>query len=801
MGRWEYTGPNAMPSNQRILYGPGFQTGRATDVCFDPFDANTLFVSSAGGGIWKTTDSGVSWRSVGDALLTPFVSVVRAHPTVKNLIFAGLGDRKRGIGTGNGILRSEDGGETWTHIPLREDSHCTDFFFSKYNPNLMTVSFTGGGGVFYSTDRGITWTNSPINGNPNAEVTDMASGYQSYPRPLWAWVKNAGLYTSTNHGATWVKHNQPSSVLNTNVVAIGGSEFNSQEIVYLVDATQKKIFRGTYNGNSWTELTSGFPHGNATYGATANWDNADYPSVEVIRTRENSDRDYIYVGLKDLAASRAEDGWEDVGKVFTSQSMFCYGVQAVAACPINKRKIAVATLGGIYIGDISYVSSTDTASWAFNTSANQYLGINTLRGAAYHPTDPNFQLTGAYIGSPISRTNLGSWSHATTRHAQSVAIHPTNPNLMFLTSPNQGTYFTPDNWQGLWTWSNGIEHSSDTMPDFLRLVLDPTQPGVVYYGSNYLYRYTLNTLIESRLGGQNLSPSGGVVSAIAIAPTDRRVLYVGTTTGDLWKSINLGANWVKLDDVSAPAVPLRAITAISVHPTNADSILFTLSGAATSHVYSIDDTASAIPVLTDRSGNGIGMLPDIQTNWITRDHISPSSKWFVATDVGVFMTSDGGANWANAGLSYGLPICEVSTVDWIPGTGYLQAATYGRGMWRLKLADVSNETDTTLTYQANPVRNTTGLKVVFSAFNQGTAVASDVRIETAQLSLAGSSPQLVSQLPAIIGEVAPGATQGVSLLWSGPKMNDLTGKLKVTGTYRVGINQHSFTYTQVVNFP
>jgi photosystem II stability/assembly factor-like uncharacterized protein len=184
------------------------------------------------------------------------------------------------------------------------------------------------------------------------------------------------------------------------------------------------------------------------------------------------------------------------------------------------------------------------------------------------------------------------------------------------------------------------------------------------------------------LGNQQLSVNG-VVIAIAGAPSNANVIYTGSNQGELWMTTNGGSSWRRLAPGSS--LPNRAITAIAVHPNNPYKIYVALGGTGTAHVWRCDNTLASTVQWVNISGSGSTALPDIHTNTLALDPSAPDRILYVGTDIGMFYTLDGGATWRNGTAPLGLPNVQVNTLKVVPGTGYLMAATYGRGMWRIRL--------------------------------------------------------------------------------------------------------------------
>ncbi len=208
--------------------GPAVTGGRVHDVEALPRDPSTIFVASASGGLWKSTNRGMTWRNVFDTMaVSTFgdVAIARSNPSV---VYAGTGEQNNRQSTsyGNGVYRSTDGGETWTHVGLAETRHIGRVQVDPRDPDVVWVAAAGNlwapseeRGVYKSTDGGRTWERvlfidsaTGVNDmvmDPSDPGTVYAAAYQ---RQRTAWGFNgggpgSGIYktrrTGDGRGTSW----------------------------------------------------------------------------------------------------------------------------------------------------------------------------------------------------------------------------------------------------------------------------------------------------------------------------------------------------------------------------------------------------------------------------------------------------------------------------------------------------------------------------------------------------------------------------------------------------------------------
>ena len=238
----------------------------------------------------------------------------------------------------------------------------------------------------------------------------------------------------------------------------------------------------------------------------------------------------------------------------------------------------------------------------------------------------------------------------------------------------------------------GARHSSRITTD-APIILDPTNPQVIYFGGNVLDRSTNRGTTFTQISPPGDYLTGPVppeendlgpfyaneyatITWIAPAKTDGNTIYVGTDTGRLWKTTDLGATWTEF---AGQGLPVRWVNAIVVDPTDANHVFVAFSG------YREGDDSANVWETTDGGttwANISGNLPNAPVEMITYDQ--PSGQLYAATDFGVFYLKNGKKNWSRLGT--GLPNTSVLDVK-LTGDGQtLYAATFGRSVWQVPLA-------------------------------------------------------------------------------------------------------------------
>jgi hypothetical protein len=508
-------------------------------------------------------------------------------------------------------------------------------------------------------------------------------------------------------------------------VKIAPSKTNSQT-VYLLNgykpptsgsgSTNDTIWKSTDAGNTWTNISGNLGWSSSastgTINSSQNWDQCDYDSrISCTQATTNGvAHDVLFVQLVDIEESANADGnWLSVGgPTITNNALTHSDQHAMTFDPSQPARSLVGNDGGVYQFD------SGSQLW---TSLNGNLGLTQFYAAAYDPNSPNVILGGVQDnGSPFSSGDIGNWSNPRGGDGGYCAINPSNSAIQYISNDSfREIIQTTDGWNSVKNYIQPSDWLGDTIAFIPPMVLDPTNPNQLYAGTNYLWRYSASTgQWTSHLGSQQLATD--YLLAIGVAPSNGSVIYTGSNTGELYMSTTQGSAWSEIDESGLTnGLPNLAITSISVNPSNAYDVIVGLSGTGSDHLWECANTNAASPVWTDISGTGSNYLPDIPLNTIARDPADPVNTLYVGTDIGVFSTTDGGTNWTEATASLGLPNVRVDNLTTVANTGYLNAATFGRGIWRVLLdlpshvptspsnlsAAAGNNSDITLSWSAS----------------------------------------------------------------------------------------------------
>lgn len=687
-GQWSFLGPRNLDTPYRIYYGLPPLNGRINGVAYHPTDPNTFYLAAAQGGVWKTTDGGVNYTPLGDNWEVNATSSVAVDPLSPNTVYVGTGDYPGSRPYCMGIMKSTDGGATWTNLGRTElgSRAINKILVHPTNPQIVIVTqgrgASGNGQVWRSTNGGLTWSAVVTTSASWSDLSiGVASGGTQY---IWAVGGTSGsgaiIRRSSNQGLSWTTITSPVSGSQSGL-CIAASKVNVNT-VYLLCPSSRLIYKSTDAGASWTNISAGFVNGNNNY----NWSQGSYDFF--MDTSTNGGNDAVFVGLIDVVMTpNGGTSWQSIGgPAYSNQSVLHNDQHAIAINPTNPSQMLIGGDGGIFRYTHNFTSGT--GSWNY-LSAN--LGVTQFYKSAFHPTNTNIMLGGTQDNAtPFCNGNLAVWDNVGGGDGGFCAINQNTPTRQYAEAQYLSLYRTTNSWAS--SGGMGLNYGSDSVAFIAPFMLDPNNQNLFYCGTNYLYRYTEGGSWANRLGGQLLSASG-TIRSIAIAPGDGQRIYTGASDGQVWMTSNGGTNWTQIN-TGSPGLPNRVITSISVDPVNKNDILVTVSGTGSGHVWRCSNTTAGTRVWQNVSGSGASGLPDIPVNMLARDLTLPGSIWYVGTDVGVFATGDAGATWANASAPLGLPNVQVNDVKTVPGTGKLMAATYGRGMWMISLSNTQSVSGT-----------------------------------------------------------------------------------------------------------
>ena len=656
-GSWRPIGPNGLWVFQ-------LDAGRIAAILPAATPGGAMYAGTASGGVWRSTNNGISWTPLTDAECGLTTGAMARDPVNPAIIYAATGEGNGGL-NGCGVLRSTDGGNVWSLCTgcLRSTGGGNGVFSSLVVDATSAGSATssillgstnfGNGGIVRSVNSGNNWT-AVLNTGPVSSIVAHPSraGVYYAGNRVATPAASRGVYRSTDIGVTWGQLPAfPVSDENAiGRVEVAVSKASSNLIWALVgDRTTGGflgLFRWDEGTNTWTKLA-------ATGVTTAFGTQQNYDLVLAVDPRDTK---RIYIA--GVGAFRSTDGGATFQRMATSVHVDWH---VLVFDPVNPDILWAGTDGGVYL-------STDAGDTWVSRSAG--LAITQFYpGISIHP-----QATRVAGGSQDNGTHTYSgslfWDSFSGGDGGYTAINYRDPSIQWgetqwsLASGTVGRLFRRDATGAVQVRSSGII-TTDRAQFIPPLVMDPVNPVKLYFGTFRLYR-TINDGLQWTPISGDLTGGSGTITSIAISPADTNTIYVGTNDGRALISRDGGTTFTP-----ATGLPNRTVTRVVAHPTDPARAIVTVSGFGTPHVFeTVDGFATAV---TNVSGN----LIDAPTNVAV--YIPSANVIVVGTDAGAFQTADNGATWTLG--PGGMPNVIVQDLVYQASTGMLVAGTYGRGMF------------------------------------------------------------------------------------------------------------------------
>jgi subtilisin-like proprotein convertase family protein/photosystem II stability/assembly factor-like uncharacterized protein len=695
-GVFSNVGPHNVTTPYTLYMSAGPVSGRKNGIAFAPSNPNIIYVATAGGGVWKSTNGGVTFLPLSDKWPFLNTSCVAVHPTNPNIVFVGTGDYYGNFSTNSfGLMKSVDGGTTWSNVgDSGMRAGCvTHIIIEPTNPNIMTCSCGKSGNndsqIHRSTDGGNTW--APVNIMYNNTL--VQGNFDSLDRGLNGYYyaagtlpnTNGGIFRSTDKGATWTTLTSPASdTVEEKAIGLTCSKVNAA-IVYLLLTGEQKIYKSTNYGATWTEITGNFPNGPAD-NPNYNWSQSFYDYH--ISCAKDGTTDLLFVGLITVAMSRGGGAnWVDIGKTFsaTPPNNIHADQHSFAMNPAKPNQVLFGCDGGLW--RFTLTPGTAGGSWqAINNSFTDFL----IDEMAVSPAGDTYLQCGCQDNfSSSARGAVTNWLGLPAGDGCWAGYLPSGQN--FVSNQKGGIYLYPSLTSTTYTGIRSQDPKFQT--GFFAPYIYAGSTPAIYGGANYLWKYTGTGTNWTNLGTR-IAPYDAqqgefldVVTELEAAKSNKSIMYSGSMYGEVFLITGNGTAYRQIDDTHID----RVVGAIDTAWANPYDVLVGLMGDRNGNprLWRCTNTLATTPVWNSVSGAGATALPDVPVNSIERDPYDVST-WYVATDVGCFMTTNAGATWTNMN-SLGLPNVLSTAIYVNPSKTSLFVGTFGRGIWKAPLVSTATK--------------------------------------------------------------------------------------------------------------
>ena len=667
---WTFQGPDS--SGAFTGDGAGSGVGRINVIAFHPTDSNTYMIGSPGGGAWRTNNDGHTWTCVTDQLPNLSVGDIRYNPLNPNTVYLASGDRDGGDYPGIGVLKSYDGGTTWTTTgmswpdSLYNTANCILVNPIDTNSLILATSL----GIYRSFNAGASWV--LVSAGDFTQVLYRPGDTSIVYGGTTNMSASAEIYRSTNGGWTWTT--VPTTFSGVMRVSLAVTPANPNLVMALASTNSGSnyagldgIYKSTDSGVSFTEVYTGSCTGNhdllgwnsdASDCGGQGW--YDLP-IAISPTNAN----YVYIG--GVNAWRSTNGgtsWQILNQWAPSAP----GVVTVHADkhwmafnPLSPSRFFETNDGGVY----SAYNPSSSGTWRNLTNG---IGITEFYGVGVSGVD-NFVIAGAQdVGTKLIRPGLyeegdggdGMWSQldfvdSTVGYASSEYGYIDNINP---------TAFQPDltandisgNISG-----GSVEGTGSWVTPFM---VEPLSHTCLVAGYTQVYK----TCDEGNSWASiSTAFSSNTLSHIALTPADSNTIFVSedALSAPIHYTHSSGTSWTTLTPPYASAY----VSGIAVDPRDAGNIWVSFGGYGANHISSWSSALGWQPFDTG--------IPDVPVNCITMNKLT--REMYAGTEIGVFYRDSTMSSWVPQFT--GMPVVSVTDLEIDYFAGEIWASTYGRSLW------------------------------------------------------------------------------------------------------------------------
>jgi photosystem II stability/assembly factor-like uncharacterized protein len=680
--------------------GP-FRGGRTVAITGVPHQPNVFYMAAVNGGVWKTADSGNTWWPIFDDQDTGSVGAIAVAPSDPNIIYVGSGEglQRPDLSTGDGVYKSVNAGQTWTHLGLRDAQQITAILVDPKDPNRVFVAAEGHPygpnaerGVFRSIDGGKSFE-KVLHKDENIGAADLAfdpTNPQTVYAVLWAarvapWeirsgesfvAAGSGLYKSTDGGSTWsqITKGLPASD-DGGLGRIGIAVAPSQPSRMYATVEAKKdagIYRSDDAGDSWQLVNSDHRIGGRGPGAMGIAVSPDDPNVIYVAnttTWKSSDAGKSFVGFK------GAPGGDDYQRIWVSTE--------------NPDIIALTADQGAVI---SVNRGATWSSW-YNQPTAQFYHVTTDNRFPYwvYGAQQESGSAGTMSRSDYGEITFREWHSVGVFEYGYIAVDPLDSNIVYgarLTRTNQELGEVAD------VTPEPIRRGEYRYDRTLPVVFSPVNPHALYFSANVLFKS-----IDAGNSWQVISPDltrasyeapanlgafaasdpekgkhRGVIYAVAPSFKEADTIWAGTDDGLIHITRDAGKTW---QNVTPPQLkPWSKVSIIEASHLDAGTAYAAINSFRLddlhAHIYRTRDFGKSWQEITK------GIADNAPSNTIRED---PARKGllFSGTETSVYVSFDDGDNWQP--LQLNLP--HTSMRDLTIHGDDLIVGTHGRSFWIL----------------------------------------------------------------------------------------------------------------------
>jgi len=683
--------------------GPGTMSGRITSIDGAINDeGKTLYVGTAGGGVWKSINAGASYYSVFDKYCQSIgaVAINQKNPSV---VYVGTGESnmRNTVSIGNGMYKSTDGGDNWKKIGLDSTEHISKIIIHPENPDIIYVAAPGAlwsnskhRGLYKSINGGETWEkiffiNDKTGcadllmdpSNPNILFASMWE-FRRQPYSFNSGGKGSGLYKSTDGGKTWKEINKGLPPKPFGRIAMTLAPSDPKQMLAIVESSTTGLYISSDAGETWKSQS-------ATLNVTAR------PFYFSTISVDPKDPKRVYRPAFSFAYS------SDGGYSFTEASgdggWVHSDMHAIWINPAHTNIIYVGTDGGVYM------SVDKGVTWQFNHG----LPVGQFYHVAYDMKEPyniygGLQDNGSWMAPSAAPGGIGNGSWDRVNGGDGFWVVPDIDGKTVYSEYQGGNMFRTN----LATMKSvDIQPQKTTKEDKLRwnwntpIVIGSKNPNNLYVGAQYLYKSNdqgrtwkriSNDLTTNDTTKQKQENSGGLsadntsaenhctIFTISESPFDENIIWVGTDDGNLQYTIDGGNTWTNVSqNVTKCGIAKQAwVSSIELSKYDKNTLYVTFEN----HTYGDHATYLAKSIDMGKTWKRINSNEFTGFAHKIKEDTQNKNLLFLGTEMGLFQTLDGCENWFR--MKNNIPeYALVRDIQIHPKTHDLIVATHGRGIF------------------------------------------------------------------------------------------------------------------------
>ncbi|MBN2198628.1 MAG: hypothetical protein JW747_02135 [Candidatus Aminicenantes bacterium] len=689
--------------------GPAIMVGRVTDIEGAPGKPAVVYVGTASGGVWKTVDGGVTWKPIFDGIGLPSIGDIALEPGNPDVVYVGTGEAnpRNSVSAGGGVFKSTDGGATWASLGLQDTRHVSRIVVDPRRPNVVFVGALGHvfgpnkeRGVFRSEDGGRTWEKTLYTderhgvadleidpANPNI----LYASLWRFERKPWTFLsgsENGGVYKSVDGGRTWKKLVRGLPRL-AGRIGVKVAPSNPAVVYVMTESPEGILYRSDDRGETFRLVSKerrlvsrGFY----------------YTDLRVDPVEENR----VYAVSSQLFVSI--DGGSGFRRISQATHV---DFHALWIDPADPSRLWQGQDGGIAVSR----DRGETWHYVNNLCASQFYQVFADNREPFYYVGGGLQDNGAWYGPSRNREAFGilndDWRMISFGDGFHGVVHPENPDL-FLTESQGGSIMRTDMKTGEQQAVSPQVRRGEGGPVSelpyrfnwnAPLVASPFDDRTIYLGANVVFKstdfglmwkpispdLTTNDREKQKMPGAPAWPESTTaefyctIISLRESPFQRGLLWAGTDDGQLHVTTDGGREWQNVAK-NVPGIPaLSPVSAVEPSWTEAG----TAYCAFDRHM--LDDLRPYVFKTRDMGKtwtNITGNLPERAHVWALKEDLENPSILYAGTELGLFVSFTGGSDWMRL-HGRNLPVAPVHDILIHLRDNDLILGTHGRGIWIL----------------------------------------------------------------------------------------------------------------------